>query len=70
MLGHIVVSCLKIINTGLGIWLKYFPNTHKNLGSSPTLNKCVLVVQAGRLSTQEVEAGLQGFKVISSNKDN
>lgn len=59
LLGHIVGSCLKIINTGLEIWFKYFPNMHKNLG-----------VQAGHLSTQEVEAGLQGFKVISSYKDN
>lgn len=70
LLGHIVGSYFKIINTGLGIWLKYFPNMHKNLGSSPNLNKWVLVVQVGHLSTQEVEAGHQGFKVISSYKDN
>lgn len=70
LLGHIVGSCLKIINTGLGIWFKNFPNMHKNLGSSPSLNKWVLGVQAGHLCTQEVEAGRQGFKVISSYKDN
>lgn len=49
LLSHIVGSCLKIINTGLVIWLKSFPNMHKNLGSSPSLNKWVLEVQAGHL---------------------